>query len=74
MNELLLTRPPWYVIGVLLGLTVVGVLATLNQRLGALGGYSAVFESQRAHRHTRLEGVVPGRDRRRRAAVSPARR
>ena len=38
MNDLLLTRPPWYVIGVLLGLTVVGVLATLNQRLGALGG------------------------------------
>lgn len=44
MNDSLLTRPPWYVIGVLLGLTVVGVLATLNQRLGALGGYSAVFE------------------------------
>ena len=31
-------------IGALLGFTVVGVLATLNQQLGALGGYSAVYE------------------------------
>lgn len=44
MAELLLSRPPWFVIGALLGLTVVGVLATLNQRLGAVGGFSAVFE------------------------------
>ncbi len=44
MAELLLTRPPWYLIGAVLGLTVVGVLATLNERLGALGGYSAFFE------------------------------
>ena len=44
MADFLLTRPPWYVIGVMLGLTVVGVLATLNQRLGALGGYSAFLE------------------------------
>lgn len=44
MDELLLTRPPWYLIGAVLGLTVVGVLATLNERLGALGGYSAFFE------------------------------
>jgi uncharacterized membrane protein YedE/YeeE len=40
----LLTRPPPYVIGALLGLTVVGVLATLNQQVGALGGYSAAYE------------------------------
>jgi uncharacterized protein len=44
MIDSLLTRPPPYVIGLLLGLTVVGVLATLNQQLGALGGYSAVYE------------------------------
>jgi uncharacterized membrane protein YedE/YeeE len=42
--DFLLTRPPFYVIGVILALTVVGVLATLNQRLGALGGFSAFFE------------------------------
>jgi uncharacterized protein len=42
--DFLLTRPPPYVIGALLAFTVVGVLATLNQQLGALGGYSAVYE------------------------------
>jgi uncharacterized membrane protein YedE/YeeE len=42
--DFLLDRPPPYVIGALLGLTVVGVIATLNQQLGALGGYSAVYE------------------------------
>jgi uncharacterized membrane protein YedE/YeeE len=44
MAELLADRPSCLVIGALLGLTVVGVLATLNERMGALGGYSAVFE------------------------------
>ena len=44
MADALLTRPPFFVIGLILGLTVVGVLGTLNQRLGALGGYSAVYE------------------------------
>jgi uncharacterized membrane protein YedE/YeeE len=42
--DLLLSRPPFYVIGAVLGLVVVGVMATLNERLGALGGYSAVVE------------------------------
>ena len=44
MSELLLTRPPAVLLGASLGLIVVGVLATLNQRLGVLGGYSAVVE------------------------------
>ncbi len=44
LADFLLTRPPWFVIGALLGFTVVGVLGTLNRQLGALGGYSAVFE------------------------------
>jgi uncharacterized membrane protein YedE/YeeE len=52
--DFLLTRPPPYVIGALLGLTIVGVLATLNQQLGALGGYSAVYE--RASGRTRTLG------------------
>jgi uncharacterized protein len=42
--DFLLSRPPPYVIGALLGFTVVGVLATLNAQLGALGGYSALYE------------------------------
>ena len=44
MADFLLDRPPPYVIGALLGFTIVGVLATLNQQVGALGGYSAVYE------------------------------
>jgi uncharacterized membrane protein YedE/YeeE len=50
--DLLATRPPFYVIGALIGFTVVGLLATTNQRVGALGGYSALYEraSGRARR------------------------
>lgn len=44
MSELLSTRPPALLLGAALGLLVVAVLATLNQRLGVLGGYSAVVE------------------------------
>ena len=42
--DLLATRPPFYVVGALLGFTVVGLLATTNQRVGAIGGYSALYE------------------------------
>jgi uncharacterized membrane protein YedE/YeeE len=42
--ESLLDRPPWFVIGVLLGSVVVGYLWVANERLGALGGYSALLE------------------------------
>jgi uncharacterized membrane protein YedE/YeeE len=38
--EVLLDRPPWFLIGPLLGLIVVAVFATLNEQLGVLGGYS----------------------------------
>ena len=44
MSELLLTRPPAILVGVALGLIVIGTLATLNQPLGVLGGYSALVE------------------------------
>jgi uncharacterized protein len=54
MADLLLDRPPPYVIGALLGFTIVGVLATLNQQVGALGGYSAVYE--RVSRRTPVLG------------------
>src|SRR5215211_7033856 len=37
-------RPGWYVIGLLLGLVTVGLLATINERVGVLGGYSALVE------------------------------
>lgn len=44
MSELLETRPAWYVIGPLIGLVVVGLMATINHRIGALGGYSNLVE------------------------------
>jgi uncharacterized membrane protein YedE/YeeE len=44
MSDLLETRPAWYVIGPLIGLVVVGLMATINHRIGALGGYSNVVE------------------------------
>ena len=37
-------RPGWYVIGLLVGLVTVGLLATINERVGVVGGYSAVVE------------------------------
>jgi uncharacterized membrane protein YedE/YeeE len=42
--ELLQDRPAWYVLGPLIGLVVIGLLATINQRIGVLGGYSNVVE------------------------------
>jgi len=37
-------RAPWYAVGIALGLIVVGVLWTINARLGAVGGYSDLVE------------------------------
>jgi hypothetical protein len=42
--ESLLDRPPWFVAGPLLGLIVIAVFATLNERLGVIGGYSELVE------------------------------
>lgn len=44
MIDALATRAPWYVVGAALGLVVVGVLLTINQRLGAVGGYTDVVD------------------------------
>jgi uncharacterized membrane protein YedE/YeeE len=44
MNEILLERPEWYVAGPLIGLVVIGLLATLSERLGVLGGYSDIVD------------------------------
>lgn len=44
MIDGLADRAPWYVVGLALGLVVVGLLVTLNQRVGAVGGYSEVVE------------------------------
>ncbi|MDX6581053.1 MAG: uncharacterized protein QOI10_237 [Solirubrobacterales bacterium] len=52
--ELFASRPAWYVIGPLIGLVVVGLMATINHRIGALGGYSNLVE--------RLTGRAEGPD------------
>ena len=41
---MLAERPPWWVVGPSLGLIVVLVQATLNDRLGIVGGFSAAVE------------------------------
>ena len=46
------SAPAWYVVGPLLGLVVVGVLATINQRVGVLGGVSDVVERAMGRRQT----------------------
>jgi hypothetical protein len=42
MRDVLLNRPAWYLAGPLLGLTIVGLLALINERLGVLGGYADI--------------------------------
>ena len=44
MSDLLLDRPAWYVIGLLVGLVTFGIVALLNERIGVTGGYSQVVE------------------------------
>jgi uncharacterized protein len=42
--EALQHRPAWYVLGPLIGLVVLGLYVTINERFGVLGGYSAALE------------------------------
>ncbi len=42
--DVLLDRPPWFLVGPLLGLIVVAVFATMNERLGVVGGYRELVE------------------------------
>ena len=50
MLDVLADRAPWYVVGACLGLVVVGVMAFLGERVGAVGGFSDVVD--RATRRT----------------------
>jgi uncharacterized membrane protein YedE/YeeE len=43
--EVLNEQAPWWLVGPCFGLVVVGLLATINQRIGILGGYSDVVEN-----------------------------
>jgi uncharacterized membrane protein YedE/YeeE len=42
--DLFLHRPAWYVLGPLIGLVVLALYASINERFGVLGGYSNVLE------------------------------
>jgi hypothetical protein len=62
---MLLDRCPWYIAGPILGALIIGLRATANKPLGALGGYIDVIEH--AARPWRLEftafvlaGIVRG--------------
>jgi uncharacterized membrane protein YedE/YeeE len=41
---MLSTRPAWYVIGLMIGFVTVGLMATINERVGVLGGVSVLIE------------------------------
>jgi uncharacterized membrane protein YedE/YeeE len=40
----LLSRPPWFVLGALMGLVVLAAFALLNERVGVVGGFSDIVE------------------------------
>jgi len=44
VEDLLLDRPAWYVIGAMVGLVTVGLFALINERVGVIGGYSSLVE------------------------------
>ena len=44
MRERLLDGPAWYVAGPAIGLIVVALVVTINERLGVVGGYSEVID------------------------------
>ncbi|MFL5780374.1 MAG: YeeE/YedE family protein [Thermoleophilaceae bacterium] len=44
MIEGLLHRPPWFVLGALLGAVVLAGYALLNERVGVIGGFSDALE------------------------------
>jgi uncharacterized membrane protein YedE/YeeE len=44
VHHVLAHRPPWWVVGPSLGLIVVAVQGTLNEKLGVIGGVSSVVE------------------------------
>ncbi|MDX6504337.1 MAG: hypothetical protein QOE29_1462, partial [Gaiellaceae bacterium] len=45
MHDLLSDQAPWWIVGPAFGLVVVGLVATLNERIGILGGFSALVEA-----------------------------
>ena len=51
MRDALLHRPGWYVIGTAIGLIVIGLFVTINERIGVLGGYSNVVERLTGRTH-----------------------
>ncbi len=44
MTVTLLERPEWYLLGPMIGLVVVGLYATVNNRIGVMGGFSNFVE------------------------------
>lgn len=64
--EVLSEQAPWWVAGPALGLVVVGLIATLNERIGVVGGFSDVVASVGSRRLALgwkawfLAGVVAG--------------
>jgi uncharacterized membrane protein YedE/YeeE len=45
MHDVLSDQAPWWIVGPAFGLVVVGLVATLNARIGILGGFSELVEA-----------------------------
>ena len=44
MHHFLTHRAPWYLVGPVFAFVVIGLVATINERIGILGGFSEVIE------------------------------
>jgi uncharacterized protein len=60
MHSLLADQPPWYVVGPLIGLVLVGLLATLNVRMGVVGGWSDLVTRRLGWKAYFVVGIVGG--------------
>ena len=60
MRDFLLSQPPAFLAGIVLGACVVAMYLVLNNRLGVVGGFSALVERTLDWRGSFLVGVVGG--------------
>ena len=52
MIDSLLHRPPWFVLGALIGLVVLAAFALINERVGIVGGFADAVERVSGRRAT----------------------
>jgi uncharacterized membrane protein YedE/YeeE len=60
MSSVLVDRPAWFVVGPLIGLVLVGLLVTLNVRMGVVGGWSDLVARRLGWKAWFVIGIVGG--------------